>query len=63
MNTERSKCIYLYGVRITGLTKDLKKSGVRHKEKSREKETFLLQITCQRFLTDLQLLQQVGQQL
>ena len=34
----------LDGMRITSLTKDLKKGGVRHKEETWEEETLLLKV-------------------
>ena len=34
----------LYGVRVTGLSQDFQKSGVRDKEEPREHETFLFQV-------------------
>ena len=34
----------LYGVRVTGLSQDFQKGGVRDKEESREHESFLFQI-------------------
>lgn len=54
---------HLYGVRVRGLAQDLQQSGVRHKEKTREHQTLLLQVTRQRLLTELQLLQEVGEDL
>lgn len=54
---------HLYGVRVRGLAQDLQQSGVRHEEKTREHQTLLLQVTRQRLLTELQLLQEVGEDL
>lgn len=50
-------------MRVTGLSKDLKKSRVRHKEESGEHQTFLLQVASERLLADLQLFQEMWQQL
>lgn len=54
---------HLDGVRIAGLAKNLKKSRVRHEEETGEDETLLLQVSSERLLADLQLLQQVRQEL
>lgn len=54
---------YLYSVRVRGLTQNLQQGGVGHKEKTRKHQPFLLQVTGQRLLTELQLLQEVRQQL
>lgn len=54
---------YLYRVRVRSLAEDLQQGGVGHEEKTREHQAFLLQVTRQRLLTELQLLQQVREQL
>lgn len=54
---------YLDGVRVRRLTQDFQQGRIRHEEKAREHQAFLLQVTRQRLLTELQLLQQTRQHL
>lgn len=58
-----SPVCYLYRVRVRGLTQNLQQRGVRHEEKPRKDQPLLLQVTRQRLLTELQLLQEVREQL
>ena len=48
---------------VAGLTQDLKQSRVGHEEESGEEETLFLQVASERLLTDLELLEQMGEQL
>ena len=50
-------------MRVAGLTKDLEESCVRDKEKPWEDQSLLLQVPAEGLLTELQLLQEVGQEL
>ena len=44
---EHAEQVLLYGVGVAGLTQDLQQGRVRHEEKPREGETFLLKISVQ----------------
>lgn len=45
------------------MAQNLQQGGIRHEDKSRKHQALLLQVTRQRLLTELQLLQQVREQL
>ena len=53
----------LNGVAIARLAEDFEQCWVGHEEETRECESFLLEVAGERFLAELQLLLQVGQQL
>lgn len=59
----KTRARHLYGVRIRGLTQNLQQHWVRDEKEAWEGEAFLFQISAQRFLTHLQLFQQVWKQL
>ena len=53
----------LDGVRVGGLPEDLEEGRVRHEEEAREDEPLLLEVSRERLLAELELLEEVGQQL
>lgn len=58
-----SNVCYLYSVRVRGLAQNLQQGGIRHEEETRKHQTLLLQVTRQRLLTELQILQEVREDL
>ena len=54
---------HLDGVGITGLSQDLEQGWVRDEEESWEDQPLLLQVSSEGLLTELKLLQEVGQEL
>ena len=54
---------YLNSVRVAGLAQDFQEAGVRNKEEPWEDQPLLLQVSSEGLLTELQLLQEVGQEL
>ena len=54
---------YLNSVRVAGLAQDFQEAGVRNKEEPWEDQPLLLQVPSEGLLTELQLLQEVGQEL
>ncbi len=50
-------------MRVAGLSEDLEQRWIRDKEESGEDETFLLEVSRQRLLTDLQLFEKMWQEL
>jgi hypothetical protein len=55
--------VSLDSVRIRSLPQNLQEGGVRDKEEPREDQPLLLEVASERFLTELQLLQQVREKL